>query len=348
MNPPDIIGWDVGGAHLKAARVDGGGTLQRVLQLPCPLWQGMDRLQAALDQALADLGGAADHAITMTGEMADLFADRDAGVRALVDALASRLGLGARLHFYAGDAGFLTAGEAIAAAQRVASANWHASAAFAARRGSDALLLDVGSTTTDIVLVAGGTVCARAWGDAQRLAAEELLYTGVTRTPVMALARRAPFDGRWVPLMAEHFATTADVHRLAAALPPEADQHPAADGGDKTIAGSARRLARMLGRDAASAGEGDWRRLAAWFAQRQLALIGEACARALSRGVLQDDAPLLGAGIGRFLVMQLASQLGRPYRDFAALLPGAAAAADRGAVCAPAAAVACLLHGRMR
>ena len=50
-----IIGWDVGGAHLKAALVEGGRLID-VVQLSCELWRGMDRLEIALDQATARLG----------------------------------------------------------------------------------------------------------------------------------------------------------------------------------------------------------------------------------------------------------------------------------------------------
>ena len=345
MSRSEVIGWDVGGAHLKAARLDKDGSLDRVVQVPCALWQGLDKLQAALDEAVGAVGLAADHAITMTGEMVDLFPNRAAGVHALIDALATRLAPQARLHFYAGDDGFVDAGEAAVSAARIASANWHAAAAFAASRADNALLVDIGSTTTDISLLAGGRVLTRAWGDAQRLVEEELIYTGVVRTPLMALASRAPFDGAWVPLMAEHFATTADLYRLTGELPANADQHPAADGGEKSVDGSTRRLARMLGRDAESASLAQWRQLASWLAQSQAAHIGDACSRALSRGLLDETAPLLGAGVGRFLVARIAQRLGRPYRDFAELLPGATATADWASACAPAVAVAWLLHG---
>jgi probable H4MPT-linked C1 transfer pathway protein len=162
----------------------------------------------------------------------------------------------------------------------------------------------------------------------------------------MALAPRAPFGGAWAPLMAEHFATTADVYRLTGELPPDADLHPAADGADKTIAGSARRLARMIGRDAEAAPLARWRQLALWFEESQLQHIAAALARALSRGLLDDAAPLLGAGVGRFLVARLALRLRRPYRDFAELIPDASAAAGWASACAPAVAVAWLLRGR--
>ncbi len=282
----------------------------------------------------------------MTGEMVNLFRSRDEGVRRLVEELKGRLAGSGRLHFYAGEGGFVDSRAAVANAARIASANWHASAALVADRLPAALFLDIGSTTTDVVVIAGGRLQARGRSDAERLVEEELVYTGVVRTPLMALADRAPFGGAWIPLMAEHFATSADIHRLTGQLPAEADQHPAADGGEKTAAGSARRLARMIGHDAEDADPADWRRLARWFAQAQEERIAGACERALSRGLPGDGAPLVGAGVGRFLAAQIARRLERPYRDFASLVASSPAAAEWIAACAPAVAVACLLQSR--
>ncbi len=336
-----VIGWDLGGAHLKAARVDGSGAVDLVLQLPCPLWQGMGQLEAALDRALLALGSAPVHAVTMTGEMVDLFADRPEGVARLLGAMQERLP-DATLRIYAGADGFLDLERAPAAAARIASANWLATATLIAARIPAALLADVGSTTTDLVPVLAGRVCAHGWDDPGRLVAGELVYTGVVRTPVMAIAERVPFAGEWVPVMAEHFATAADVHRLTGRLPAEADQHPAADGGAKTESGSARRLARMIGRDSGSAPLAAWRGLAAWLAEVQLRRIEDACRRMLSRVGLPEDAPLLAAGVGRFVAPELARRLGRPALEFARLLPDGEADAARVSDCAPAVAVAWL------
>jgi probable H4MPT-linked C1 transfer pathway protein len=336
-----VIGWDLGGAHLKAARVDASGAVDLVLQLPCPLWQGMGQLEAALDQALPALGSAPVHAVTMTGEMVDLFADRPEGVARLLGAMQERLP-DATLRIYAGADGFLDLERAPAAAARIASANWLATATLIAARMPAALLADIGSTTTDLVPVLAGRVCTRGWDDPARLVAGELVYTGVVRTPLMAIAERVPFAGEWVPVMAEHFATAADVHRLTGRLPPDADQHPAADGGPKTDFGSARRLARMLGRDSGSAPIAAWRGLAAWLAEAQLRRIEDACRRVLSRAGLPEDAPLVAAGVGRFVVPELGRRIGRPTLEFARLLPGGKADAARVSDYAPAVAVAWL------
>ena len=77
-----MLGWDLGGAHLKAARVENGRVTDAV-QIPCPLWQGLPHLDAAMTKALSRLGPSRRHAVTMTGEMADIFPSREEGVRAL-------------------------------------------------------------------------------------------------------------------------------------------------------------------------------------------------------------------------------------------------------------------------
>jgi probable H4MPT-linked C1 transfer pathway protein len=356
--PPELTtGWDVGGAHLKAAQVDRSGRVHAAVQVPCRLWLGMEHLHRAIEQALAGLQASRRHGITMTGELADLFADRVDGVGRIAEAMRSFFARD-ELLVYAGAAGFVSAADAVSQAREVASANWHASARYAAARCVEGLLVDIGSTTTDLVPFVRGEPRALGVTDDERLAADELVYAGVTRTPVMAIARSVACDGVRVPLMAELFATSADVHRLTGALPGDADQHPAADGRGKSDEESARRLARMLGRDASDAGLDTWRRVARELSEQQLRCIHDAAAVVLSREqqmtgaaptdatayvALADDAPVVGAGVGRFLAVALAERLARPYIDFASLIEGTPAVRERGARCAPAVAVAALL-----
>ena len=101
----------------------------------------------------------------------------------------------------------------------------------------------------------------------------------------------------------------------------------------------------MLGRDLESAGMAAWRRLARHLAERQLSAIQDAADRVLSPGLIDDDAPIVGAGVGRFLARPLATRLGRPYLDFASLFSGTPEACEWAARCAPAAAIAALTAG---
>jgi probable H4MPT-linked C1 transfer pathway protein len=279
----------------------------------------------------------------MTGEMVDLFHDRRTGVEQLLAAMQTRLP-GAELHSYAGAGGFLSAERSGFRPEEIASANWLASAACVAAHRPAALFVDIGSTTTDLIPIVGGRIVARGRNDYERLVMGELLYTGVVRTPVMALAPAVPFAGDWVPLMAELFATTADVYRLTELLPDGADLHPAADGAEKTVAASARRLARMIGRDSDSAPLEEWRRLAGWLGVTQLRRLEDACDRLRSLHHLPEGTPVVAAGVGRFLAQEVANSFGWDFIDFAELLPADEAATGRVADCAPAVAVAWLLQ----
>jgi probable H4MPT-linked C1 transfer pathway protein len=249
---------------------------------------------------------------------------------------------GQTLRVYAGSFGFLEPDDARNRTLEVASANWHASAALTARRHKDALLVDVGTTTNDLIPVKDGAVAARGATDADRLTESELLYTGVVRTPVMAVAHSAPFKGRVQRLAAERFATMADVWRLTGDLPHDADPYPSADQRGKSGPESAARLARMLGRDASEAELGDWVALARYFADCQLAEIEHAARGLAERDGLAPSAPVIGAGCGRFVAKTLAERLGRPYLDFAEILDAAPEAREMAARCAPAVAVALL------
>lgn len=334
------LGWDLGGAHVKAVLLNGDGVAVQALQTPCPLWRGLAHLDLAVDAVLQTLAlPVTRHAVTMTGELADIFTSREQGVQCLADAMISRFGA-QQVRIYAGRHGFVAQGDIANCFADIASANWHASAAFLATQVEHALLLDVGSTTSDLVMLHQGRAAVCAYSDAERMHHGELIYTGVIRTPVMAVAHHVPFDGVWQGVAAEHFATMADVYRLTGDLTEACDMAETADGAGKSCESSARRLARMVGRDLLDASPEQWRRLALAIKSRQLRVLQQGVERALSRGLLPEKALLLGAGAGRFLVRELARNMGCDYQDVADWVSAAPAVADWAATCLPAYAVA--------
>ncbi|MDX9887138.1 hydantoinase/oxoprolinase family protein [Thauera sp.] len=337
--PHPLIGWDVGGAHVKASLLE-GGTVTAIAQWATPLWTGLEHLDAAIEAARARWPAFAHarHAVTMTAEMTDLFPDREAGVCALCDHLADRLGAATR--FYAGEAGWLDASAAAAQWPAVASANWLATASLVAQRLPDAVLIDIGSTTTDLIPIRACRPIPIGRSDATRLASGELVYLGVVRSPLCALARRIRFRGTAYNVMNEFFATTADVFRLTGELDPAHDHYPPADGGARDEAGSRLRLARMIGHDARDAGADDWREFALRWRAHMLAEIRRNLVRVIRRAGLPASAPFVSAGCGAFLVRELANTLGHPWVGFDALAAVAPDCADWARVCAPSVAVA--------
>lgn len=340
------LGWDVGGAHLKAALVDTSGVALKVIQVACPLWRGLDQLERAISEVLAVLGSLPEqHAVTMTGELADIFPDRRSGVARIANAM--QASLKGEVRFYAGRHGFVAGNEVSRHALDTASANWLVSAEYVASRFNEGLFIDFGSTTTDFVLLSGGKPRMRGYTDAERLQVEELVYTGMIRTPLMALAEKVPFGGEWCSTAAEYFATAADSYRLTGELAAEDDMSETADGAGKSREDSARRLARMIGRDLDDAPISAWIGLARAYQQKQLELLRNAALRHLSRNLVDAQAPLIGAGAGGMVIRQLAVQLNRGFHDVAEIIPARSEQEKKwAAICLPAYAVACLAAGQ--
>jgi (4-(4-[2-(gamma-L-glutamylamino)ethyl]phenoxymethyl)furan-2-yl)methanamine synthase len=346
VREPTVVGWDVGGAHLKGALLRAGEVLDAA-QWACPLWQGTDALVAALAAARArwpDLD-AHRHAVTMTGEMVDLFAHREDGVRRIAAMLHDAL---PAPRFYAGDAGWCDAAGAGAAWAQIASANWLATTRHAARvlEGDAGLLVDVGSTTTDLVAFRAGRVLTDSRSDAQRLERGELVYQGVVRTPLCALAQRIAWRSTEMNVMNEWFATSADVYRITGELDPAHDQQASADHAAKDVAGSQARLARMIGLDARDGSAADWLAFAHTWRAQQLALLRDELARQIAAHALHAGSVLVSAGCGTFLAAELTPPRWRHIaygRDLVRIAAGAPRATQGWVqVCATSVAVAAL------
>jgi hypothetical protein len=263
----NIIGLDIGGANLKAARA--GEARSR----PFALWKNPERLANELRDLIGDWLPADRLAVTMTGELCDCFADRSEGVRHIVRSVAEIAG-DIPTFIWRTDGRFATPAETMKDPLTAASANWLALATFAATYVpvGPGILLDVGSTTTDIVPLKDGIPVPRGRTDYERLQCGELLYTGARRTPVCALLE--PGEG-----MAEFFATTLDVYLVLGEGPEDESDCDTADGRPATKECAQARLARMQGGDADSISVEEIRRFALRIALRQQRLIADAVDR---------------------------------------------------------------------
>jgi len=301
-----IIGWDIGGAHLKAVLLEGGNIINEI-QIPCELWRGLDRLEFALSKVLVDFDGKdAQHAITMTGELVDLFESRHHGVIEIAN-LSARL-LGNNTQFYVAGHGFVSLKSVSEYTGRIASVNWHASASWLAKYIENALFVDIGSTTTDIISIIDGEVAEIGLTDGLRMQEDTLVYTGVVRTPLMALASKLMFNGSETNVAAEYFATTADIYRLTGDLKQDIDMAETADGKGKSKVESARRLARMIGCDVEDWPISTWQNFALVCKESQMLQIKQAILKHL-----KTNMTIVGAGAGTFLVKELADDLKCEY-----------------------------------
>jgi len=296
-----FLGVDIGGANIKTA--DGHG---HATSLPFPLWQCPEKLPAALRQVIAAAPHDANVVATMTGELADCFATKDEGVRAIVDALC-QAAESRRVLWYTLDGTFVTSQVAKERSQKVAAANWHALARFAATCAPSpySLLLDVGSTTTDIIPLIEGRPATRGFNDPERLSTGELVYTGVQRTPVCAMSPVVPWRGRPCRVAGELFATAWDVYLTLNQLPEEPEATHTADGRPATRSAAARRLARSICADQAICGADEVQAIAHALATAQRETLSQA-AREVVGNMPQQPRVIVVSGQGEFLALDVA------------------------------------------
>jgi (4-(4-[2-(gamma-L-glutamylamino)ethyl]phenoxymethyl)furan-2-yl)methanamine synthase len=308
---PATLAVDIGGANTKAARLHGASL--RTVSRPFEVWRDRDALAAVLREVAAEAGEADAVAITMTAELSDAFRTKREGVAFVL--AAAEAALGDRPLSVLTTAGELVSmEEARARPWDVAAANWMATALAVADAHADALLIDVGSTTTDIVPVAGGRVAATAHNDLDRLLAGELVYTGALRTNLAAIAPRVPVRGGWCPVASEYFAISADVHLVLGHLAPEAYDCPTPDGRAATVPFARERIARLVCADVDQLAAHEIDAIAAFLHGEQLRQIEDAARRM----ELSPEAPVVAVGAGAFLGREVAARLERAVAPWAA------------------------------
>jgi probable H4MPT-linked C1 transfer pathway protein len=334
-----IIGWDVGGANIKAARVEEGCPEPLIVERPLALWREPHRLPAVLAEVGDSVGPARAMAVTMTAELADCFATKREGVASVLDAFDVAFP-DVQPWVYGTDGAFRPAAVARRQPFRVAAANWMASATSVSRLFPDALFIDVGSTTTDIIPIVGGRVVARGKTDPARLRSGELIYTGTLRTPICAIVRTLPRRGRRCRVAAEHFAVVADAHLWSGQIDGSDYTCDTPDGRGRSRLEAGARLARMVCADLEMLGASGIDAIAHHVAHTQVQQIVRGIRQVMRRLGARSPRVAVLAGQGAFIAKAAASAAGLSMEDLAGTVGMAAARV------VPAAAVAYLLAER--
>ncbi len=303
------LALDIGGANLKIADGKGFAVSQFF-----PLWQQSNELVVALSKLLADAPEVKHLVVTMTGELADCFATKTQGVEAILNAV-EESAAGRSTSVYLCDGRLVTPELARREALLAAASNWHVLATFAARycEGESGLLLDIGSTTTDIIPLSPNGPSAVGRTDPERLQSGELVYTGVERSPLCAVTSVLSWRGEDCAIAQELFATTADAYLLLGELPEDANNFQTADGRSRTKKNAHARMARAICADSTMFTEADALRSATMVRDAQLQQLETAARRVLSRMEL-PPAVIVLSGQGEFLARALLKRLGLECR----------------------------------
>jgi probable H4MPT-linked C1 transfer pathway protein len=210
---------------------------------------------------------------------------------------------------YLSDGRLVTPQVAATLPQLAAAANWHALARYCGRfftKGM-ALLIDIGSTTTDVIPLRDGQVAATGTTDTMRLLAGELVYTGVERSPVCALVDHVPYRGQHCPVAQELFATALDAYLLLDAIPERANDTQTADGKPATKAAARARLGRMIAADSDEFSHRDAVAIAEAVGKAQLERIVATIKHVVTR--VGQPAAYIFSGHGEFLAMKALEDL---------------------------------------
>jgi probable H4MPT-linked C1 transfer pathway protein len=329
-----VIGWDIGGVNTKAVRVAGGEVLA-VRSRPYELQRAPAGLVPLLRALASDLGAGPStaHAVTMTAELSQMFRTKREGVTFVIDAVEAAFP-SSDVRVFAVDGRFLPPDDARREPLAVAAANWAATAHAIAAHYPDALLIDVGTTTADIIPIVGGAVAAAGWTDPARLASGELVYTGALRTPVEAIVSEVPYGGAAAAVSAEGFALAGDVHVWRGTLDPGDYTVLTPDGRPPTPEYAGERIARVVCGDRELLDDEAISIIADAVAEAQVARIAAAIERVVTRHPSLRGAVV--TGLGASIGAAAARAAGLTVTSLAAELGDAAAR------CAPAAAVALL------
>lgn len=287
-----ILGIDIGGANTKVASSDG-----KMVELHyIPLWKN-----TALPEILKDIAVRLKPekvGVVITGELADCFPDKEAGLSYIVDAVNSAFK----------DAYFLDSDGVFTKEKKrsIAAANWTASALFAAKEHRNCVIVDIGSTTTDIIPVTEGMPLASKT-DFERLKRGELVYSGVLRTNVAAILDAVKLGGAISRISSELFAITADVYTVLGMISEEEYTCDTPDGAGKSLLDAKRRLARVVCADLSEIGEEEIISIAEQVMEAQVKEIKGAVHEVAERHKVRK---IVACGLGEFIAKRAAEELG--------------------------------------
>ena len=317
-----IVGWDIGGANVKAACIEIGGDPDarvRVASRPFEIWREKDRLPETLRNTFAAVvpdALPAAMAVTMTAELSDIFDTKREGVEFVLRSIQTCF---PNLPGYAlslsGE--FVSLSEARLRPLEFAATNWLASARYVARSFPNCLLVDVGSTTTDIVPILNGQVCAGGRTDMERLACGELVFSGVLRTNLAAIVQSVPVAGRYCRVAAEYFAVSGDVHLILGFLRTQDYTCTTPDGRPPSVDSARKRLARLVCADTEMLSASEIEEMARYICHRQIGQVQDGLNQVLSRLPALRDHPAVVLGAGAFLGTAAVRSAGMEIADLA-------------------------------
>ncbi|NLD36087.1 MAG: hypothetical protein GX654_04380 [Desulfatiglans sp.] len=309
-----INGWDIGGVNIKAVRVEWHGNRARVIKavsIPFEIWHNPSELADQLKIAGQNLTFKTEepHGVTITAELSDAFRIKREGIHFILSALQKAF-VYSPVYIFNLEGGFYNFLEADEKPLMCAATNWLASARYIANIHNNCILIDVGSTTTDIIPIKEGKVICHERTDTGRLINNELVYSGVLRTNPNAIVHTVPLRDKECPFAAEYFTTMADVYLILGDISADTYSCPTADKRQKTVRDARARLARLICADTEILTTDEIDSMAQYLSQKQTEQISEAILNVLATAAFSKIIPVVVTGTGAFLAERAARAIG--------------------------------------
>ncbi|OEG62665.1 MAG: H4MPT-linked C1 transfer pathway protein [Halanaerobium sp. MDAL1] len=316
MEKIKIIGWDIGGANIKATKIIYNKKTTELESIKSSssffaMWNRNKNPLELIESIYQNLGKVDYFAITMTAELADRFSSKIEGIIYFVNLFKNNY-TQEKLYFYNNQAQALNLDNKVIKNQNknknqdpvkeqknfeklmsLAAANWAVSAAFAAEFKEDFVLFDLGSSTIDLIPVKNKKIIALGSTDVQRLETGELIYLGLLRTNLSNLVDKVPFQGKMIAVINEYFASTADLHLLKGLIDTAAYSVSPADNGEKTIKAAKARIARMISLDLNLISDSELMLIVDYIYEQEIGLIYNKLLQLFSRFSSDFNLPLL-------------------------------------------------------
>ncbi len=302
-----IAGFDIGGANTDLAVVDfdENGSIISINTdyLYLPMWKDKEELSQVLitllDSEIDEIQGIG---VCMTAELVDAYHTKTEGVLDIASKVRESFNLPIG---YVGLNGLIDYNELLRNPSQAAAANWVATSQLAAKINPDCIMIDTGSTTTDIIPLKNGRECSYGRSDLERLQTGELVYTGTLRTNVATIVDKVPLDDNWTRVASELFAISADTNLLLGNISENDYNCETPDGNGKSRRDCMRRISRVICGDLDILNPHDIMEISEFIVKKQVEQVSEALIEVSMRNEIFN---VVTTGLGMDVIGAAASE----------------------------------------
>lgn len=264
-----ILGIDIGGANTKITELK--EMSYKIHHIYFPMWKNNKKLTELLkkynSEDIKKIG------VVMTAELVDAYKSKREGVEDILNSLREAFP-NKEIYVFDVDGNFLSVEMAKKEYMKVSASNWTATAYFVMKNiSNNAILVDMGSTTTDIIPIKNGKIMAYKT-DLERLMNNQLVYIGTLRTPLSFLGNTVEYKNCTTNISSEYFSITGDINVILDKITGEQYICDTPDGGPRDKKNCMIRVARILCSDLEQISEEEIINISSQFYEKLLDIIG--------------------------------------------------------------------------